>query len=598
MIYRTKRIVLTTVVAIVIAAALVCLGLFRTPVRTAEAAITYIYWSIDNNNKLTISSLENNADNVVKKNKFEEDANFYSESNLPWKNDRATIFSVEVKGGISPLFMINWFKDMTNLKKADLSGLIFSSDFRNTFSGCTGLVGTVGENGTAVKLGNSITLKDATRFGNSFYNCSGITDIDFSTIHIGENNLILQSAENMFYGCTNLKSITLAEAFKDNVSMNSKIDGMFQNCSSLISLDLSEFDASHVSSAKNIFSGCNSLKTITAPKSMGSVSLPLPADYYCDEVNSGAYTKAITSAYAGKELIVKHEHTGGLADCITQTVCEVCGIKYGEYGEHSYGEPTWAWNKTSDGYTASARFVCENDNTHTENPVATVTNEVKTAPTCTDGGVKKYTATVSLGGSSYSDTKEGSIAALGHDFGETIPEIAPTATEDGVKEHKDCSVCEKHFDADGNEITDLRIPATGNPNPEKVTVSVTGGTVDGVSSESVVKGNSVTVVAESVNKMTFIGWSADGGKSIVSEESVYTFTATENINLIAVYETKGLSIGAIVGISVGGSLLLILIVYVLTYFLLYRKGKLDGKFWDGLYAPMNKLFGKPDRKNS
>ncbi|MDY5820628.1 MAG: hypothetical protein SPJ70_04910, partial [Candidatus Borkfalkiaceae bacterium] len=45
----------------------------------------------------------------------------------------------------------------------------------------------------------------------------------------------------------------------------------------------------------------------------------------------------------------------------------------------------------------------------------------------------------------------------GHNFGEWIDEI-PAATEVfGTKGHKDCTVCGKHFDNNGIEITELTI---------------------------------------------------------------------------------------------------------------------------------------------
>ena len=48
-----------------------------------------------------------------------------------------------------------------------------------------------------------------------------------------------------------------------------------------------------------------------------------------------------------------------------------------------------------------------------------------------------------------------SLAA--HSFGAWIDEVAATCLETGTKGHKDCTVCEKHFDAQGNVIVDLTI---------------------------------------------------------------------------------------------------------------------------------------------
>ena len=44
-----------------------------------------------------------------------------------------------------------------------------------------------------------------------------------------------------------------------------------------------------------------------------------------------------------------------------------------------------------------------------------------------------------------------------HSFGDWIPETAATCSATGVKGHFTCGVCQKNFDADGNEIDDLTI---------------------------------------------------------------------------------------------------------------------------------------------
>jgi|GEM_PF-1945559 len=49
-----------------------------------------------------------------------------------------------------------------------------------------------------------------------------------------------------------------------------------------------------------------------------------------------------------------------------------------------------------------------------------------------------------------------------HTFGEWVEGIAATCEEDGITGHFHCSVCEKDFDADGNEIIDFVVPATGH----------------------------------------------------------------------------------------------------------------------------------------
>ena len=44
-----------------------------------------------------------------------------------------------------------------------------------------------------------------------------------------------------------------------------------------------------------------------------------------------------------------------------------------------------------------------------------------------------------------------------HSFGSWIEEVPATCSATGVKAHKDCTLCNKHFDTDGVEITDLTI---------------------------------------------------------------------------------------------------------------------------------------------
>ncbi len=45
-----------------------------------------------------------------------------------------------------------------------------------------------------------------------------------------------------------------------------------------------------------------------------------------------------------------------------------------------------------------------------------------------------------------------------HNFGKWIDEVPADYTKDGVKGHKDCLICGKHFDKNDNEIADLTIP--------------------------------------------------------------------------------------------------------------------------------------------
>lgn len=95
-----------------------------------------------------------------------------------------------------------------------------------------------------------------------------------------------------------------------------------------------------------------------------------------------------------------------------------------------------------------------------------------------------------------------------------------------MKEHKDCTVCGRHFDKDGNEITELRIAKIGTHN-----VIING------ESKFYAHGESVTVTAEDKDGKEFVGWQDASGK-IVSTEKSYTFTVNGETTLTAVYEDK------------------------------------------------------------
>ena len=60
--------------------------------------------------------------------------------------------------------------------------------------------------------------------------------------------------------------------------------------------------------------------------------------------------------------------------------------------------------------------------------------------------------------------KEVDIDFAPHTYGEWKDEIPATTEDFGTKGHKDCTVCGKHFDKDGNEITELRIAKIGTHN--------------------------------------------------------------------------------------------------------------------------------------
>ena len=92
-----------------------------------------------------------------------------------------------------------------------------------------------------------------------------------------------------------------------------------------------------------------------------------------------------------------------------------------------------------------------------------------TPATCIKAGTKDYYECgcgkkFVKNGDKYEETTDLTIAvdANAHSFGTWTDEVAATCVAPGTKGYKDCSLCNKHFDKNGVEITDLTIAAKGH----------------------------------------------------------------------------------------------------------------------------------------
>ena len=106
---------------------------------------------------------------------------------------------------------------------------------------------------------------------------------------------------------------------------------------------------------------------------------------------------------------------------------------------HAWGEPVWTWT----GYgAAEASFACARDAGHVKVLPASITSEVTTQPGCSTEGVRTYTATVTLDGKNYTDTRTETLPALGHKT-QLVGAKAATCTEDGYTGDEVCTVCQE-----------------------------------------------------------------------------------------------------------------------------------------------------------
>ena len=260
---------------------------------------------------------------------------------------------------------------------------------------------------------------------------------------------------------------------------------------------------------------------------------------------------------------------------------------------HDWGEVKYTW--ISDNICKAER-VCKHDSTHIESEMVTATGTEITKATCKEKGKMKYTATF-VNTAFAVQEKEVDIDFAPHTFGEWKDEIPPTTEDFGTKGHKDCTVCGKHFDKDGNEITDLRIAKIGTHN-----VVING------ESKFYADGESVTVTAEDKEGKIFKGWQDESGK-IISTDKSYTFTVTGEMTLTAIYEdvlsvNKGLSSGQITGIVIGSVAVAGIGAFSIFWFAVKKKTFADlgvalkngfmaiGNFFKTLGAKIKSLFTK------
>lgn len=244
--------------------------------------------------------------------------------------------------------------------------------------------------------------------------------------------------------------------------------------------------------------------------------------------------------------------------------CNRCNKHYDESGNEitDLTIPTndnhdWnAWVSNGDG---THTRTCKRDSGHKENGTCS-----GGTATCTTKAVCNVCRTT------YGDTAP-------HDYGELIPEVPATTEDFGVKEHKDCKVCGKHFDKDGNEITELKIAKIGTHN-----VVING------ESKFYAHGERVTVTAEDKEGKEFVGWKDASGK-IVSTQKEYTFEVKDEMVLTAVYQDKapgggtidgeiapapdknGLSGGQIAGIVIGSLAGVGIVGFAIFWFVVKKK---------------------------
>ena len=178
---------------------------------------------------------------------------------------------------------------------------------------------------------------------------------------------------------------------------------------------------------------------------------------------------------------------------------------------HAWGQPAWTWT----GYgAAEASFACARDAGHVKVLPASITSEVTTQPGCSTEGVRTYTATVTLDGKNYTDTRTETLPSLGHKT-QLVGAKAATCTEDGYTGDEVCTVCQEIVKK--GEV----IPATGH-DTEIVGAKPATCTEDGYTGDEVCKTCGVTVKKGEVIPATGHDTQLVGAKPATCTEDGYT----------------------------------------------------------------------------
>lgn len=153
------------------------------------------------------------------------------------------------------------------------------------------------------------------------------------------------------------------------------------------------------------------------------------------------------------------------ASCDNGCGAEDMRVDEGSALGHDWGVPAWAWSE--DGTMFVATFTCARDAAHTRELTAEPAASVKVEPTCTEAGVRVYSATVELDGVAYTATSEQAIPALGHDFADGV------CTRCGEKD-PDYAAPAEPDEPQGSESERGGLPKTGDASAPAVIAAVAG----------------------------------------------------------------------------------------------------------------------------
>lgn len=155
--------------------------------------------------------------------------------------------------------------------------------FANAYNGNTAITGKIDF--------SNLTNCPAYTFYNAFTGCTGITEIDFSSL-VTITDSSNYSMNYICSGCTNLTSINF-DNLEDVNNLYGWINEGFKNCTNLLSVSFPKLRRMQATSCTNCFEGCTSLTTANFPelKIMGGTTSFLSMFKDCTSLTTANFPK-------------------------------------------------------------------------------------------------------------------------------------------------------------------------------------------------------------------------------------------------------------------------------------------------------------------
>ncbi|MDE5756942.1 MAG: BspA family leucine-rich repeat surface protein, partial [Clostridia bacterium] len=388
-----------------------------------------------------------------------------------------------------------WFYNCDQLWSVDLSKLDTSdvADMSSMFDGCNGLTSLDVSNFDTSKVTNmsymfehcnGLTSLDVSNFATSkvtnmsymFESCGGLTSLDLSAF----NTESVTNMAGMFSACASLTSLDVTNFDTSNVT---NMNAMFHSCETLTSLDVTYFDTSNVNNMALMFNWCSSLTSLDLSNfNTSNVTTMSGMFNCCSNLTSLDVSNFNTSSVMDMSgmfavcsglisLDLSNFNTAGVKDmesmfygCSGLTSLDLSNLDTSNVVDMKFmfdgcGDLTsldmHSFNTSS---VTDAEFMFEGCNNLDEiRAPQTIGAEPLSFPHNDDrwwNDTRKIEITQYI---TSDDAGHTLYLHNAHKYGDLKNQVDANCTQTGVKEHKDCTICKRHFDFFGNEIENLTI---------------------------------------------------------------------------------------------------------------------------------------------